>query len=221
MCVCVWVGGWTCAYVCWLNKPNLSQELDQVRYWRRQCAATKRAREEEFFREEPSECEWVKNWEQRTDADEADMKRGNMKEKREEVAKWGRDLETEGTWKIERAKDKEINEREGRQLPVGVSASPRSDWELQATLSSLSLHTRRCHISLTGQQAPRLLRPSPTSMWIITQRGWRQRKNQRLHIHEGKSSIMELSNRNEKRKKTFNFLLVQWPTRANALYLKG
>lgn len=72
-----------------------------------------------------------------------------------------------------------MKEREDSSLCVCVSASPWSDWELWATLSGLSLHTRRCHISLTGQQASLLLRPSLTSMWIITQCWERQRKTRR------------------------------------------
>lgn len=43
------------------------------------------------------------------------------------VTKYCRVLEIEETLKIERAKEREINEREGGQLPVCVSASPRSD----------------------------------------------------------------------------------------------
>lgn len=99
------------------------------------------------------------------------MKEGSQKKKKKKKGGGNEQnkAEMEETWKMERVKEKEINEREGRQLSVGVFARPWSDWELQATLSSLSLHTRRCHISLTGQQASGLLRPSLTSMWIITQ----------------------------------------------------
>lgn len=107
-------------------------------------------------------CEWAEEEEPQPGA-------GLRRALTQTVTKYCRDLEIEETLKLERAKEREINEREGGQLPVCVSASPRSDWELQATLSGLSLHTRRCHISLTGQQASLPLSPSLTSMWIITQ----------------------------------------------------
>lgn len=62
----------------------------------------------------------------RTDADKADVKRGTRTRtrKREERHK---KAEIEETGKTERVKEKEINEIEGRQLPVGVFASPWSD----------------------------------------------------------------------------------------------
>lgn len=90
---------------------------------------------------------------------------GANKRKERGKKKWCRSLEMGGTWKREME----------AQISVGVSARPRSDWELEATLSSLCISTC-CHISLTGQQASGLLCPSLTSVCIIIQRWWTHRK---------------------------------------------
>lgn len=171
MCVfaCGWLGGRMCAYVSELKKKkkSLSRAQDYVGYWRRQVCSNETSTRTGIVWEDPHVFECVKSTDR---SRHGRRKKRHVKKKRDdELTKYCRVLEIEETLKIQRAKEREINEREGGQLPVCVSASPRSDWELQATLSGLSLHTRCCHISLTGQQASLPLCPSLTSMWIITQ----------------------------------------------------
>lgn len=176
MCVFVYVGGWVDVCICELveqAEPQPGSVLGRI-LTQTVCSNETSARGGIVW-EDPRVCECVKS----ANSGQILTRLTWKEEQEEEKARVDKILQRPGNWGNMRVKEKEINEREGRQLPVCVSASPWSDWELQAPLSGLSLHTRRCHISLTGQQASLLLRPSLTSMWIITQCWERQRKTRR------------------------------------------